>query len=130
MPGHTQNQIKDFKELVGSRKIVFGYVNHRNVRDKKKYAIDTNYLMQDKTLKKVRMMFKEALDASFDIIDTLRLGESQDASSNIINTLRLGESLQMTENIETRESQDLINFVKDKKCRHIKLKVFQLQRKQ
>ncbi|CAB5204505.1 unnamed protein product [Rhizophagus irregularis] len=130
MPGHTQNQIKDFEELVGSRKIVFGYVNHRNGRDKKKYAIDTNYLMQDKTLKKVRMMFKEALDASFDIIDTLRLGESQDASSIIINTLRLGESLRMTENIETRESQDLINFVKDKKCRHIKLKVFQLQRKQ
>ncbi|PKB98172.1 hypothetical protein RhiirA5_465520 [Rhizophagus irregularis] len=115
MPGYTQNQIKDFEELVGPRKVVFGYVNHRNVRDKKKYAIDTNHLMQDRTLKKVRMMFKEALDIS---------------TVDIVNALRLGESLQMTEGIEIRESQNLINIVKDKKCRHIKLKVFQLQRKQ
>jgi hypothetical protein len=54
--------------------VIFGYVNHRNVRDKKKYAIDINHLMQDRTLKKVRMMFKEALDISMvDIVDTLIL---------------------------------------------------------
>ncbi|CAI2165824.1 7036_t:CDS:2 [Funneliformis geosporum] len=114
MPGYTQNQIKEFEELVGSRKVVYGYVNHQNVKDKKKYVIDTNLLMLDKTLKKVRM-FKEALDTSM---------------FDIYNTLILEKSLQMTEGIEIRESQDLINFVKDKKCRHIKLKVFQLQRKQ
>ncbi|GES73565.1 interferon-induced very large GTPase 1-like [Rhizophagus clarus] len=115
MPGYTQNQIKDFEKLVGPRKVVFGYVNHRNSKDKKKYTIDTNYLMQDKTLKKVRMMFKEAIDIS--MVD-------------IVDEIKLGESLQMTEDIEILKSQNLIDFVKSKKCRHIKLNVFQLQRKQ
>jgi hypothetical protein len=75
--------------------VIFGYVNHRNVRDKKKYAIDINHLMQDRTLKKVRMMFKEALDIS--MVD-------------IVDTLILGESLQLTESIEICESQNLNEF--------------------
>ncbi|CAI2179590.1 9418_t:CDS:2 [Funneliformis geosporum] len=115
MPGYTQNQINDFEKLVGSRKVVYGYVNHRNVKDKKKYVIDTHQLTIDNTLKRVRMMFKEALDAPM---------------FNIIDELSLGESLQMSEGIENVESHSLIDFVKDKKCRHIKLNVFQLQRKQ
>ncbi|CAJ0762441.1 19715_t:CDS:1, partial [Entrophospora sp. SA101] len=60
-----------------------------------------------KMLKKVRMMFKEALDF--------------DASSFSTNELELGGSLQLTEGIELDESQLLADFVKDKTCRHIKL---------
>src|ERR1044072_2682808 len=77
--------------------------------------IDTNLLMQDKMLKKVRIMLKEALD-----VDT----------SSFDNKFELGRSLQLTESIELSESQLLIDFVKSRTCRHIKLKVMQLQKKQ
>ncbi|CAH1761106.1 6983_t:CDS:2 [Entrophospora sp. SA101] len=115
MPECTNNQINELEALIGSKKIIYGWVNHRKTIDKKKYMIDTKFLMKDKMLKKVRMMFKEALDF--------------DASSFSTNELELGGSLQLTEGIELDESQLLADFVKDKTCRHIKLEVMQLQRK-
>nr|CAG8535359.1 7706_t:CDS:2 [Entrophospora candida] len=112
MPECTNNQINELEALIGSKKIIYGWVNHV---DKKKYMIDTKFLTKDKMLKKVRMMFKEDLD--FDI------------SSFSANELELGGSLQLTEGIELDESQLLADFVKVKTCCHIKLEVMQLQRK-
>ncbi len=62
MPGCTKNQINDLKTLIGSKKMIYGCVNHRTFVNKTKYIIDTNLLTKDKTLKKVHMMFKEAID--------------------------------------------------------------------
>ncbi|CAI2191460.1 19664_t:CDS:1, partial [Funneliformis geosporum] len=116
MPGCTENQIDEFEAIVDPKKVIYGCVNHRKFPDKKKYTIDIKSLTKDKTLKKVRMMFKEAL--------------SFDTSFFNAEELRLGRSLQLTEGIELTESQLLIDFVKEKTCRHIKLEVMQLQRKQ
>src|ERR1043165_3062652 len=116
MPGCTENHISAFGALIGSRKVVYGCVNNKNIIGKKKYTIDTNFLTQDKTLKKVRMMLKEALDT--------------DTSSFRTNELRLGRSLQFTEGIEFPLSQILIDFVQERTCRHVKMNVMQLQRKQ
>ncbi|CAG8531608.1 10068_t:CDS:1, partial [Acaulospora morrowiae] len=120
MPGCTENQIAEFEAIVDPEKVVYGCVNHRNFPDKnpskKKYTIDIKSLTKDKTLKKVRTMFKEAL--------------SFDTSLFNAEELRLGRSLQLTEGTELNESQYLIDFVKGKTCRHVKLEVMQLQRKQ
>nr|CAG8454115.1 7996_t:CDS:2 [Entrophospora candida] len=113
MPGCTASQIDKLEDLIGPKKIIYGWVNKKNT-DKKKYTIDTKFLMKDKTLKKVRMMFKEALD--FD-------------TSSFNARIKLRGSLQLTEGIELAESQLLADFVKEKTCRHIKLEVMQLQRK-
>ncbi|CAB4487161.1 uncharacterized protein OCT59_001246 [Rhizophagus irregularis] len=116
MPECTQNQIDEFEAIVDPKKVIYGCVNHRKFPDKKKYTIDIKSLMKDKTLKKVRMMFKEALS-----FDSLFFNAEE---------LRLGSSLQLAKSIEFNESQLLIDFVKEKTCRHIKLEVMQLQRKQ
>ncbi|CAJ0843131.1 1865_t:CDS:2 [Entrophospora sp. SA101] len=113
MPGCTTSQIDKLEALIGPKKIIYGWVNKKNT-DKKKYTIDTKFLMKDKTLKKVRMMFKEALD--FD-------------TSSFNAMIKLRGSLQLAESIELAESQLLADFVKEKTCRHIKLEVMQLQRK-
>ncbi|KAF0488993.1 interferon-induced very large GTPase 1-like [Gigaspora margarita] len=51
-------------------------------------------------------------------------------SFNELNELEMGETLQLAENIECDESQELINFVKDKTCHHTKLEIMQLQKQQ
>jgi hypothetical protein len=115
MPKYTEDKLDEFKDQIGFKKVVYGYVNHKK---SDKYTIDTSQLMYDKTLKKVRMMFKEALR-----IDT------QDTSPFKTSKLKLGKSLQCAEDIEPYASQSLIDFVKEKTCRHVKLNVMQLQRK-
>ncbi|PKK72960.1 hypothetical protein RhiirC2_864728 [Rhizophagus irregularis] len=116
MPGYTENKLNEFKAQIGSTKVVYGYVS-----DSKngKHVINVNHLTHDKTLKKVRTMFKEALD----------IGDS-DTSSFKISELKLGKTLQIAEDIEFHTSQFLVDFVKEKTCRHIKLNVMQLQRRQ
>ncbi|RIA86602.1 hypothetical protein C1645_779290 [Glomus cerebriforme] len=59
MPGCTEDQLNDFEVQIGPKKGIYCHVNHKN---KEKYAFNTNFLTQDKMLKKVRMMFKEALN--------------------------------------------------------------------
>ncbi|CAI2196007.1 20400_t:CDS:1, partial [Funneliformis geosporum] len=117
MPGYTDDQVDTFKNIVDTNKIVYCWVNHKK---KKKYSIDTTLLTKDQTLKKVRHLFKEALDFTLPFkYNKLTLRDS----------LHLGETLQFTESIELSESQLLIDFVKQKTCRHIKLQIIQ-QRKQ
>ncbi|GES87321.1 interferon-induced very large GTPase 1-like [Rhizophagus clarus] len=117
MPGHSENKLDEFKVQIGSKKAIYGHVNGEKGG---KYIINTNNLTQDKTLKKVRMMFKEALHIDTDISDT----------SFKVNELKLGNSLQFAEDIEIEASQLLVDFVKKSTCRHIKLNVMQLQRNQ
>ncbi|RGB30800.1 hypothetical protein C1646_817692 [Rhizophagus diaphanus] len=117
MPGHTENKLDEFKVQIGSTKVVYGHVSDNKKNGK--YVININHLTHDKTLKKVRMMFKEALDI-----------DNSDTSSFKINELKLGKSLQFAEDIESHESQPLVDYVKEKTCRHIKLNVMQLQRSQ
>ncbi|RIA94620.1 hypothetical protein C1645_873356 [Glomus cerebriforme] len=116
MPGCTEHHIRDFEALIGPKKVVYGCVNNKNIIGKKKYTIDTNFLTQDKTLKKVRNMFKDALYTG--------------TSSFRADELKLGRSLQFTEGIKFSLSQILIDFVKYKTCRYIKMNVMQFQRKQ
>ncbi|CAB4409986.1 unnamed protein product [Rhizophagus irregularis] len=116
MPGYTENKLNEFKAQIGSTKVVYGYVS-----DSKngKHVINVNHLTHDKTLKKVRTMFKEALDI-----------DDSDTSPFKISELKLGKTLQIAEDIEFHTSQFLVDFVKEKTCRHIKLNVMQLQRQQ
>ncbi|CAB5387394.1 hypothetical protein RhiirA1_438173 [Rhizophagus irregularis] len=116
MPGYTENKLDEFKAQIGSTKVVCRYVS--DIKDGK-HIINVNRLTQDKTLKKVRMMFKEALDI-----------DNSDTSPFKISELNLGKTLQFAEDIEFHASQLLVNFVKERTCRHIKLNVMQLQRKQ
>jgi GTPase Era involved in 16S rRNA processing len=116
MPDYTEDKLDEFKVQIGSKKVVYRYVNHKK---SDKHTINTNHLTHDKTLKKVRMMFKEALN-----IDT------PDTSPFKISDLKLGKSLQFAEDIEIPASQLLVDFVKEHTCRRVKLNVMQLQRKQ
>ncbi|RHZ83940.1 hypothetical protein Glove_86g224 [Diversispora epigaea] len=113
MPGYDERQKNIIDALIDDKKSVYCRVDSKN---RTKHSIDTGSLTKDRTLKKVRMMFKEALDF--------------DASTFEVNKLKLERSLQLTEEIEFPESQRLIDFVKEKTCHHIKMKVMQLQRKQ
>ncbi|RHZ69637.1 hypothetical protein Glove_281g41 [Diversispora epigaea] len=113
MPGYGKRQKNIIDDLIKDKKSVHCWVDSKN---RTKNSIDTRSLTKDQTLKKVRMMFKEALDF--------------DASTFEINKLKLEGSLQLTENIEFPESQRLIDFVKEKTCYYIKMNVMQLQRNQ
>ncbi|PKK68404.1 hypothetical protein RhiirC2_867289 [Rhizophagus irregularis] len=116
MSGYTENELNEFKVQIGSKKVVYGYVSDEK---KDKHTINTNHLMHDRTMKKVRMMFKEALDI-----------DNSDTSPFKISEIKLGKSLQFSEDIEFHVSQLLVDYVKEKTCRHIKLNVMQLQRRQ
>ncbi|RHZ71348.1 hypothetical protein Glove_259g11 [Diversispora epigaea] len=113
MPGYGKRQINIIDDLIKDKKSIYCRVDSKT---KTRYSIDTEYLTKDKTLRKARMMFKEALDF--------------DASTFEVNKLKLEGSLQLTEEIEFPESRRLIDFIKEKTCHYIKMNVMQLQRKQ
>ncbi|RHZ88693.1 hypothetical protein Glove_21g317 [Diversispora epigaea] len=113
MPGYGKRQKNIIDDLIKDKKSVYCWVDSKN---RTNHSINTRSLTNDQTLKKVRMMFKEALDF--------------EASTFEVNKLKLEGSLQLTEKIEFPESQRLIDFVKEKTCHYIKMNVIQLQRKQ
>ncbi|RHZ83312.1 hypothetical protein Glove_97g120 [Diversispora epigaea] len=106
MPGHDERQKNIIDDLIKDKKSVYCWVDSKN---RTKHSIDTRSLTKDQTLKKMRMMFKEALDFN--------------ASTFEVNNLKLEGSLQLTEKIEFPESQRLIDYVKEKTCHYIKMNV-------
>ncbi|CAG8519441.1 444_t:CDS:2, partial [Racocetra fulgida] len=120
MPGHDENQIVEFRNLIGSKKVIFNYVNpENNVGEEDSYTTNTNSLMSYETIKEACKMFKDFLDPDF-----------VDPGKFSISTLEIGETLQFAEKIECVKSQEIINFVKQKTCRHIRLEIMQLQKMQ
>ncbi|CAG8588849.1 45855_t:CDS:2, partial [Gigaspora margarita] len=120
MPGYDENQMVEFRSLIGSKKVIYIYVNPENsVEGKDNYTIDTKSLMDYKTIKVACKMFKDVLDHN-----------PADSGRFSINTLKIGKTLQFAENLECVESQKIIDFIKEKSCRYIRLKIMQLQKKQ
>ncbi|CAG8509992.1 13233_t:CDS:2, partial [Cetraspora pellucida] len=124
MPGHDENQRIKLETLIGVKKVRYIYVNPENnvdVRDN--YIIDTKSLMSNEAIKEECEIFKDVID--FDPTKHGRLS---------IDKLKMGRTLRLAENIECDESQkiikEIIKFIKDKTCRHIKLEIVQLQRKE
>ncbi|CAG8681088.1 18130_t:CDS:2, partial [Racocetra persica] len=123
MPGHDENQIVEFRNLIGSKKVIFNYVNpENNVGEEDNYTINTNSLMSYETIKEACKMFKDFLDTDF--------VDPDDPGKFSISTLEIGETLQFAEKIESVKSQEIINFIKQKTCSHIRLEIMQLQKMQ
>ncbi|CAG8520519.1 14408_t:CDS:2, partial [Gigaspora rosea] len=120
MPGYDENQMVEFTNLIGSKKVIYIYVNPENsVKGKDNYTIDTKSLMDYKTIQVACKMFKDVLDHN-----------PTDSGRFSINTLKMGKTLQFAENLVCVESQKIIDFIKEKTCRYIRLKIMQLQTKQ
>ncbi|KAF0465721.1 interferon-induced very large GTPase 1-like [Gigaspora margarita] len=100
-PG-DEDQKDELKKLIGSKKVRDIYVNPK-----------------DNAIKEVYKNFEDVLDSN--------LGGY---SFNELTELEMGETLQLAQNIKCDESQELINFVKDKTCHHTKLEIMQLQKQQ
>ncbi|CAG8499443.1 16586_t:CDS:2, partial [Cetraspora pellucida] len=120
MPGHDENQRIKLESLIGLKKVRYIYVNPENnvdVRDN--YIIDTKSLMSNEECE----IFKDVLD-----LDSAEHGKFP------INKLKMEGTLRLAETIKCDESQkiikEIIKVIKDKTCRHIKLEIVQLQRKE
>ncbi|CAG8601277.1 8316_t:CDS:2, partial [Racocetra persica] len=120
MPGHNEDQKVEFRNLIGSKKVIYIHVNSESSTDN--YTIDTNSLTSNETIKEACKMFKDVLYSG--PVYPADLGKFS------ISTLEIGKTLQFSEKIECVESQEIINFIKEKTCRHVKLKIMQLQKKQ
>ncbi|KAF0445955.1 interferon-induced very large GTPase 1-like [Gigaspora margarita] len=116
MPGYNKTQKNNFETLVDSNKIIYNYVDPENKDKKEKYTIYTNEMHQGSKKERVCDMFKNALDFSGFSID--------------INSLKIGKTLQFVGKTEFPESKSIINIINDRTCRHIKLNIMTLQKKQ
>ncbi|CAG8446402.1 16010_t:CDS:2 [Dentiscutata heterogama] len=122
MPGYDQNQKDKIKTLINPKKAIYNYVDPRNSEDIdiKKYTINTNLLENNKTIKKLCKIFDEVLALDF----------RSPINAINFNELKLGNTLQFAGNTKFLESRNIVNFIKGKTCRHIKLNVMQCQKKQ
>ncbi|CAG8536656.1 22870_t:CDS:2 [Cetraspora pellucida] len=120
MPGYNEGQKVRLRNLIGSKKVIYNYVNSEN--NVANYTIDTNSLMSNETIKDACKMFKDILYP--DPVDLVNLDKFS------ISTLEIGDTLQFSEKIECVESQEIINLIKEKTCRHTRLEIMQLQKKQ
>ncbi|CAG8821247.1 15081_t:CDS:1, partial [Racocetra persica] len=94
MPDYTKDQIHNLEALIGPKKNIYVCVNHKikkGIEERDCIIINTERLIEDRTLGRVRKMFKKALNF--------------DSVSFNIDELELGKSLKMVEGIEYPESQ-------------------------
>ncbi|RIB27844.1 hypothetical protein C2G38_2323313 [Gigaspora rosea] len=118
MPDYTKDQIHDLEALIDPKKNIYVCVNHKikkGIEKRDCIIINTEKLIEDRTLGRVCRMFKKALN--FDSVFLFNIDE-----------LELRNSLKMVKGIEYPELQELINFVKTKNCQYTKLNIMQLQK--
>ncbi|CAG8446433.1 16012_t:CDS:2 [Dentiscutata heterogama] len=92
----------ELEKLIGSEKVKYIYEN-----------------LGDNAIKEVYKNIKDVVDS-----------DPANHDNFSIYKLEMGEKLQLAENIECDKSQDIIDCIKRKNCRDIKLKIMQLQGKQ
>ncbi|CAG8572898.1 4091_t:CDS:2 [Cetraspora pellucida] len=126
MPGHNKDQEVEFRNLIGSKKAIYIHVDSENSAENSvnNYTINTNSIICNETITEACKMFKDVLYP--DPVDFT----GTDFGNLSIVTLKIGETLQLAEKIECVESQEIINFISEKTCRHTRLEIMQLQKKQ